>query len=147
MFSRRTFLGHFAASAATVARFNETGIARALDATRFVNGRTPEDVAQDEDFWFAVQQAFTVDRSLIYLNNGGVSPSPRIVQEAMRRYLEFSNNAPTYTMWRVLEPQKESVVWPTPLVAILKRWRLRAMPASRSKSHNSVLISKQETKC
>jgi isopenicillin-N epimerase len=109
MLSRRTFIGRFAASAATVASFNEIGLARALNATRFVNGRTPEDVAQDEDFWFAVQQAFTVDRSLIYLNNGGVSPSPRIVQEAMRRHLEYSNNAPTYTMWRVLEPQKESV--------------------------------------
>jgi len=109
MLSRRTFIGRFAASAATVASFNENGIAHALDATRFVNNRTPEDVAKDEDFWFAVQQAFTVDRSLIYLNNGGVSPSPRIVQEAMRRYLEYSNTAPTYTMWRVLEPQKEGV--------------------------------------
>jgi isopenicillin-N epimerase len=102
-------MGHFAASAVAVASFNEKGIANALDATRFLNGRSPEDVAKDEDFWFAVQQAFTVDRSLIYLNNGGVSPSPRIVQEAMRRHLEFSNNAPTYTMWRVLEPQKEGV--------------------------------------
>jgi selenocysteine lyase/cysteine desulfurase len=27
----------------------------------------------------------------------------------MRRYLEYSNNAPSYTMWRVLEPQKEGV--------------------------------------
>ncbi len=109
MLSRRTFMGRFAASAATVASFNEKGIAHALDATRFVNNRALEDVAKDEDFWFAVQQAFTVDRSLIYLNNGGVSPSPRIVQEAMRRYLEYSNTAPTYTMWRVLEPQKEGV--------------------------------------
>ncbi|MCI0664778.1 MAG: aminotransferase class V-fold PLP-dependent enzyme, partial [Acidobacteria bacterium] len=42
-------------------------------------------------------------------NNGGVCPSPRVVQEAMRRYLEFSNNAPVYTMWRILDPQIESV--------------------------------------
>ncbi len=27
----------------------------------------------------------------------------------MRRYLEFSNQAPVYTMWQVLEPQIESV--------------------------------------
>ncbi|MEJ7712814.1 MAG: aminotransferase class V-fold PLP-dependent enzyme [Pyrinomonadaceae bacterium] len=32
-----------------------------------------------------------------------------MVQEAMRRYLEFSNHAPTYTMWRILEPQIEAV--------------------------------------
>jgi selenocysteine lyase/cysteine desulfurase len=69
----------------------------------------PEEIARDESFWFQVQQAFTVDRSLINLNNGGVSPSPAIVQEAMKRHLDYSNTAPAYTMWRVLEPQREGV--------------------------------------
>ncbi len=109
MFTRRSFLRAAGAAGMTAASFNEHGIARALAATGFINGRTPEEVATDEDFWFEVQQAFTVDRTLINLNNGGVSPSPRIVQEAMRRYLEYSNQAPVYTMWRILEPQKESV--------------------------------------
>ncbi len=68
-----------------------------------------EDIARDEDFWNRAQQAFTVDRSLINLNNGGVSPSPAVVQEAMKRYLDFSNTAPTYAMWRILEPQREAV--------------------------------------
>ena len=63
----------------------------------------------DEPFWAEVQRAFTVDRSLVNLNNGGVSPSPAYVQEAMKRHLDFSNQAPTYTMWRVLEPQIETV--------------------------------------
>ena len=63
----------------------------------------------DEPFWAEVQRAFTVDRSLINLNNGGVSPSPAYVQEAMKRHLDFSNQAPTWTMWRVLEPQIETV--------------------------------------
>lgn len=70
---------------------------------------TPEDIAKDEPFWHEVQQAFTVNRSIINLNNGGVSPSPRIVQEAMKRYLDFSNEATAYTMWQVLEPQREGV--------------------------------------
>jgi hypothetical protein len=43
---------------------------------------SPSEVAQDEDFWFQVAQAFTVDRSLINLNNGGVSPSPAWVRAA-----------------------------------------------------------------
>jgi selenocysteine lyase/cysteine desulfurase len=64
---------------------------------------------EDEPFWAEVQRAFTVDRSLINLNNGGVSPSPSYVQEAMKRHLDFSNEAPTWTMWRVLEPQIEGV--------------------------------------
>jgi isopenicillin-N epimerase len=38
-----------------------------------------------------------------------VSPSPAVVQEAMQRYLAYSNEAPVYTMWRVLEPQKEGL--------------------------------------
>ena len=66
-------------------------------------------VAADEDFWREIQQAFTVDRSYINLNNGGVCPSPRVVQEAMQRYLDLSNEAPVYTMWQLLEPQIESV--------------------------------------
>jgi len=70
---------------------------------------SPEELATEEDFWFEVQQAFTLDRTLINLNNGGVSPSPRFVQDAMRRYLELSNEAPPYTMWKLLEPQIESV--------------------------------------
>ena len=33
-----------------------------------------------------IQQAFTLDRTLINLNNGGVCPSPRVVLDAMRRW-------------------------------------------------------------
>ncbi len=112
MFTRRSFLKNAAtlgAASLAAASFNENGLARALDAVRFVSGRTPEDVAMDEDFWFEVQHAFTVDRTLINLNNGGVSPSPRVVQEAMRRYLEYANNAPVYSMWRIQDPGIETV--------------------------------------
>ena len=69
----------------------------------------PEVVARDEAYWREVQTAFTVDRSLVNLNNGGVSPSPAFVQEAMGRHLAYSNTAPAYTMWAVLEPQREGV--------------------------------------
>ncbi len=70
---------------------------------------SPQELASDESFWREVQQAFTVDRSLINLNNGGVSPAPTAVQDAMKRYLDFSNLAPVYTMWEILEPQREGV--------------------------------------
>jgi len=112
MLGRRTFLNgavHSGTGALIAAVFNEKGLAHAIDAVRYVSGRTAEEAARDEDFWLEVQRAFTVDRTLINLNNGGVSPSPRIVQEAMRRYLEYSNHAPTYTMWRVLDPGIETV--------------------------------------
>lgn len=67
------------------------------------------DDATNEEFWAQIQQAFTLDRNIANFNNGGVCPSPRVVQDALRRYLEFSNQAPSYTMWRILEPEIESV--------------------------------------
>ena len=110
MTNRRAFLGRFAAGgAAAAAAFREGGLERVLAAGQTLSGRSAAEVAAHEDFWRDVQTAFTVDRTLINLNNGGVSPSPRVVQEAMRRYLELSNEAPVYTMWQLLEPQIESV--------------------------------------
>jgi isopenicillin-N epimerase len=74
-------------------------------------GRTagsPDEIAADESRWFEVQRAFTVDRKLVNLNNGGVSPSPALVQEAMKRHLDYANSAPPpYALWQVQEPQKE----------------------------------------
>jgi len=67
------------------------------------------EVAQDEDFWFYVQQAFDCDRSIINLNNGGVHPAPKIVMDAVHRYLDFSNGVPVYNMWQVLRPRKELI--------------------------------------
>ncbi len=108
MVSRRSFL-RATAGVSAAAAFNADGIERAIAATKYINHLTPDEAAQNEDFWFEVQQAFDVDRTLINLNNGGVSPSPRVVQAAMRRYVEFSNHAPVYTMWRLLDPQLETV--------------------------------------
>lgn len=68
-----------------------------------------EYIARNEDYWSYIQQAFTVDRSMINLNNGGVSPAPGYVQEAMKGHLDYSNEAPTYTMKQVLKPQIEGV--------------------------------------
>ena len=69
--------------------------------------RSSETVAEDEDFWYAIQQAFTVSPSLINLNNGGVSPSPKVVQDAMKKYHDLSNEAPSYYMWRILDQGRE----------------------------------------
>jgi len=65
--------------------------------------------AADEDFWRPIQEAFPVDRSMVNLNNGGVCPSPATVQASMRRYLDHANTAPAYVLWRLQEPQKETV--------------------------------------
>ncbi len=71
---------------------------------------SPEEIARDEDFWAPVQAAFTQDRAYVNLNNGGVSPSPRVVQEAMKRRLEEANSLPTsYALWQRQHPRYENV--------------------------------------
>ena len=65
--------------------------------------------AEDEAFWMQVRDAFSLDPVLVNFNNGGCSPSPRIVQETLRRQLELSNQAPSFYMWRDLEPEIENV--------------------------------------
>ncbi|HLX90836.1 MAG TPA: aminotransferase class V-fold PLP-dependent enzyme [Puia sp.] len=69
--------------------------------------KSANELANDEDFWYYVQESFTVSPNLINLNNGGVSPSPKIVQDAMKRYFDISNEAPSYYMWRILDQGRE----------------------------------------
>lgn len=68
---------------------------------------SPEQMATDEDYWSIIQQAYTVNPSIINLNNGGVSPSPRMVQEAVERYNTLSNEGPSYYMWRIIDLGRE----------------------------------------
>ncbi|MBS1760641.1 MAG: aminotransferase class V-fold PLP-dependent enzyme [Bacteroidetes bacterium] len=76
-------------------------------ALRNAEGVSAADLATEEDFWYYIQQSFTVSSSLINLNNGGVSPAPKTVQDAMKRYYDYSNEAPSYYMWRVLDQGRE----------------------------------------
>lgn len=82
---------------------------RALARDLATHPAPPREMAADEAVWAEVARAFSVDRSLVNLNNGGVSPSPTWVQDAMKQHLDYSNKAPAYTMWQVLEPQREAV--------------------------------------
>lgn len=87
-----------------------TGVqpAAALDTILcHAKGRSDEELVVDEDFWYQIQQSFTVSPGLINLNNGGVSPAPRTVQDAMKRYYDYSNETPSYYMWRILDQGRE----------------------------------------
>jgi hypothetical protein len=98
-------LGLMALSSATVASLlqNVTAAGKAVDHL------SPLEAAMDEDYWANIQQAFSVTRGIVNLNNGGVSPSPRIVTEAFVRYTWQQEDATAYTMWQILEPQSETV--------------------------------------
>src|SRR5215471_2165667 len=87
--------------------------AGALDRVRAAStsaaGRTAEEIAKDEDFWSEIRAAFSVDRNITNLNNGYCSPAPRPVQDALRRYLDYTDMGPYHTMVSVLEKQVEAV--------------------------------------
>ena len=87
--------------------FNQLHAASWDQAALKINHLSPADAATDEDYWSVIQQSYTVNANLIILNNGGVSPSPRIVQEAVERYNRLSNEGPSYYMWRILDQGRE----------------------------------------
>lgn len=81
-----------------------TDLKNALDKAQQLS---PAELATDEDFWYYIQQSFTTSPYLINLNNGGVSPAPKTVQDAMKRYYDLSNEAPSFYMWRELDKGRE----------------------------------------
>lgn len=108
--NRRSFIRKAGAFSATafLASLSQPAWSRNLDAAlRDAEGVSPDELATEEDFWYYIQQSFTVSPALINLNNGGVSPAPRTVQEAMKRYYDLSNEAPSFYMWRTLELGRE----------------------------------------
>src|SRR5216110_1583884 len=110
--TRRSFLS-LAGKSLGLAALSSTTVASLLRnveaASKNVAHLTPEEAATDEDYWATIQNSFSVTRGIINLNNGGVSPSPRIVTEALVRYIWEQEDATAYTMWQILEPQSETI--------------------------------------
>jgi len=110
---RRSALGAIAmpiaaASAGVVPTRHLSGAELARRLSGYGGG--PEEAARDEDFWAEVQRAFTQDRAVVNLNNGGVSPAPRVAQEAMKRHLDECNAMPPpVALWRTAPPKREAI--------------------------------------
>jgi len=110
--NRRRFLS-MVGKGVGLATLTSATVAGLLDdlhaATKRVERLSPEDAAMNEDFWFEIQSSFSITRGITNLNNGGVSPSPRLVTEALCRYTWQQEDVTAYTMWQILEPQSETV--------------------------------------
>jgi selenocysteine lyase/cysteine desulfurase len=108
--NRRSFLdtlGTFSMTA-IIASLTQPAWSRDLHkALSAAKDRDPAQLAGDEEFWIRVRQSFTASPKLINLNNGGVSPAPKIVQDAMKGNFDICNEAPSYYMWRVLDQGRE----------------------------------------
>jgi isopenicillin-N epimerase len=85
-----------------------TQVATAAGAAQLFSVPASGGIPTDEDFWAEIRNEFTTDRTVVNLNNGYASPAPRSVQDAMRRYLDYSNMGPYHTMIRELEPKVEA---------------------------------------
>ena len=107
---RRVFLKQAATLAgafSAASLFNQVHAEEWKKASLRVDHLDAAQVAQDEDYWSIIQNAYTVNPSIINLNNGGVSPSPLVVQQAVARFNDLSNEGPSYYMWRILDQGRE----------------------------------------
>jgi selenocysteine lyase/cysteine desulfurase len=100
---RRDFLT-MASAIGTTALFGSNVLPKIQAAAKRTAALSPQDAARDESLWREVQNAFSINRSIINLDNGNVCPSPRNVTEAMVRYTWEQQDAPGYMLWDVLYP-------------------------------------------
>lgn len=111
-FKRRRFLRTIATIGGTnslIPFFSTSQGQRLLKKLDSIKSFELNEVVQNESFWYQIKNAYTVSPAIVNLNNGGVSPQPRVVQEAVERYNRMSNEAPSLFMWRTLNQGKEPI--------------------------------------
>ena len=106
---RKLFTGLAAGAGLALPAFRADALRLIAGAAKATAGTPPSELARDESYWTEVGRAFDLDSTLVNLNNGGCSPTPTHVLEAMIRDLRFSNEIPVHHMWGILEPRIESV--------------------------------------
>ena len=107
--SRRSFLSKAAmlANTSLIPSLKVFSKEELLNLAVYKPEKSALELATDEDYWWQIQQAYTVSPQIINLNNGGVSPSPMVVQNAVDRYNKLANEAPSYYMWRIMDQGRE----------------------------------------
>ena len=112
--NRRSFLRMTGALGAGAFAFGDNSIELVAQASRALGTRTADDVAADESYWRDIQNAFTLDRSLINLNNGNSCPSPTVVHEGRRPFGEKRGDR---------RPAQPSCTRPTSAISITRTRR------------------------
>ncbi len=107
--SRRNFIRIFSGAMTGLPFLHAANPVFAEDALeRSAKGiHDPNTYATDEDFWGWIREAYTVSPTIINLNNGGVSPQPKVVQDAHIRNYQYCNEGPSYFMWQILDQGRE----------------------------------------
>ncbi|MEP7269622.1 MAG: aminotransferase class V-fold PLP-dependent enzyme, partial [Saprospiraceae bacterium] len=110
MKSRRDFLKNASLSASAGILLPWTSSKQATFTYDFFKDYEHADatsLATDEDFWSFIQQSYATSSNIINLNNGGVAPAPKSVQDAVERMSRMANEAPSYYMWRIMDQGRE----------------------------------------
>ena len=105
--SRRKFLRNAGLSLGAMALLDQQLLA--ADEMMMCTDLAAEKFDNENDYWEWIRQSYTVSSNLVNLNNGGVSPQPKVVQEVFEQYNRLSNEAPSYYMWRTLDKGREAV--------------------------------------
>lgn len=104
MLNRRSFSSKLISSAfLPFLKIPDAGFMKGI--SDYVSSSNPS--ADDEDFWAQIRLAYTTSQQIVNLNNGGVSPSPKVVQDAVEHYNKLANDGPSYYMWRIMDQGRE----------------------------------------
>ncbi|HOY50068.1 MAG TPA: aminotransferase class V-fold PLP-dependent enzyme [Flavobacteriales bacterium] len=107
MTPRRSFLKNLGISALSIPFLQQWNTVEAAELETHFESFSLDQAENDEDFWYRIQQSYSVSPNIINLNNGGVSPQPKVVQETFENFNRLSNEGPSYYMWRILDQGRE----------------------------------------
>lgn len=111
-YNRRSFLQLCKALSAGTLFSSFTGSSHSHDLDRALKaaaGKTPGQLADDEDFWHYVRLSYTNSPSFIDLNSAGVAPAPKVVHDTMKEAADLCNAMPSYNMRRLVDAGKETL--------------------------------------
>jgi len=107
--NRRSFLKNISALAAVGAVSPALSVFAKNDHIKFDGIQFDQPPPPNDELWNWVRMQFSASPSYIYLNNAGLAPSPKLVRDAWLRMIEMANEAPSHTLWRILDAGRDNV--------------------------------------
>ncbi len=108
--SRRTFLKRSVGLTLGTAAFSilkPEGIEMVAEASNRLENMSPQDIAIDEDFWYAVRNTYNLSPHFINLENGYLSPQPEAGVDKLCKNIKMINEIPSFYMRRRQEIERK----------------------------------------
>ena len=87
--NRRSFIRKSAGAAGAltlIKLLNDSGTVYSMADMKANLPEPSGDVTSDRNFWLYIKNCYTSSPNIMNLNNGGVCPQPKVVQEAFESY-------------------------------------------------------------